>query len=347
VSRSHYSEREARDVVKTIAQALAYMHGRGIVHRCVVVVAGVVGRRAAAGGRGGGQLQQAGNLRLRLSPLSYAPAPLAPATPPARLLLCSDLKPENVLLSSRDEGTAVIKIADMGFAKALPGWVKPGTSGTGASGTGGSGAPGAAPAPAASSTAAAASSSTGGGLSTSCGTPSYVAPEILRGERYGEKVRERGERTRRGVGRASAVGRRAACWERWLASRGLAALTPFCCRMRRQPHATLPLFVSARAQVDLWSLGVIAYILLCGYAPFASSTGNQGDLFRAIVSGRYYFDAPYWDGVSQPGASNGRARLRARVGAGWWRAGLFHPRLPCPLPTPSHRSYRALLQPRT
>ena len=32
---------------------------------------------------------------------------------------CRDLKPENVLLSSRDEASSVIKIADMGFAKTV------------------------------------------------------------------------------------------------------------------------------------------------------------------------------------------------------------------------------------
>jgi hypothetical protein len=46
----------------------------------------------------------------------------------------------------------------------------------------------------------------------------------------------------------------------------------------------------------MWSLGVISYILLAGYAPFAAP--NQTDLFRAIVAGRFQFDSPYWDRVS-------------------------------------------------
>ena len=108
-----------------------------------------------------------------------------------------DLKPENILLSSSDPATSMIKLGDLGFAKKVPLI----------------------------------------GLSTSCGTPSYVAPEILKGEPYG-----------------------------------------------------LP--------CDIWSLGVILYILLCGYAPFSSA--NQSDLFRMIVSGKFVFDAPYWDKVSTP-----------------------------------------------
>lgn len=107
-----------------------------------------------------------------------------------------DLKPENILLSSLDERTAVIKIADMGFARTVR----------------------------------------ANGMETSCGTPSYVAPEVLRGERYG-------------------------------------------------------------AAVDLWSLGVVMYILLCGYAPFAAST--QTKLFKAICRGVYRFGSPYWDAISE------------------------------------------------
>jgi serine/threonine protein kinase len=72
-----------------------------------------------------------------------------------------------------------------------------------------------------------------GGLVTSCGTPSYVAPEILQGLPYG-------------------------------------------------------------CPCDMWSLGVILYILLCGYPPFAEA--NQPLLFKRIVKGRFAFDAEGgWD----------------------------------------------------
>ena len=138
VRRSHYTERAARDVIRTMAEALAYLHERGVAHR--------------------------------------------------------DLKPENILLSS-SEDDGVIKLADLGFARSVP----------------------------------------KSGLSTACGTPSYVAPEILNNTRYG-------------------------------------------------------------LSVDMWSLGVIAYILLCGYAPFADR--HQPTLFRKIRSGLFFFDPPQWNGVS-------------------------------------------------
>lgn len=70
----------------------------------------------------------------------------------------------------------------------LPGWTPP-KSATGSpfssSATGASGI-----AAAVAGAAEEATDGSGGqaGLTTSCGTPSYVAPEILRGERYGEKV---------------------------------------------------------------------------------------------------------------------------------------------------------------
>ena len=51
-------------------------------------------------------------------------------------------------------------------------------------------------------------------------------------------------------------------------------------------------------QVDLWATGVIAYIMLCGFPPFASQSKNQKDLFRKIRSGKFSFPKPYWDGIS-------------------------------------------------
>jgi calcium/calmodulin-dependent protein kinase I len=74
------------------------------------------------------------------------------------------------------------------------------------------------------------------GLSTACGTPGYVAPEIINGRPYGKSV-------------------------------------------------------------DIWSLGVIIYILLCGYPPFYNT--NQSQLFKAIREGKFAFDAPYWDPISE------------------------------------------------
>ena len=50
------------------------------------------------------------------------------------------------------------------------------------------------------------------------------------------------------------------------------------------------------ASVDMWSIGVITYILLSGYPPFHHE--NQAILFRKIKECQYRFDAPYWDNVS-------------------------------------------------
>jgi len=74
-------------------------------------------------------------------------------------------------------------------------------------------------------------------LQTTCGTPIYVAPEVLMGEGYGPEV-------------------------------------------------------------DLWSVGVIMYILLCGFPPFFDDGKNMGLLFEQIMSGKFDFPAPYWTNIS-------------------------------------------------
>lgn len=63
---------------------------------------------------------------------------------------------------------------------------------------------------------------------------------------------------------------------------------------------------------DLWSLGVIVYILLCGYPPFSGNCGNdcgwtrgeschlcQQLLFESIKESRLNFPPSEWDGVSE------------------------------------------------
>lgn len=80
---------------------------------------------------------------------------------------------------------------------------------------------------------------------TLCGTPSYVAPEIL----------ESGNR-------------------------------------RRYTRA-----------VDVWSLGVVLYICLCGFPPFSDelySRENPYTLAQQIKMGRFDYPSPYWDSVGDP-----------------------------------------------
>lgn len=45
--------------------------------------------------------------------------------------------------------------------------------------------------------------------------------------------------------------------------------------------------------VDMWATGVISYIILCGFPPFASPTKSQKDLFRKIRAGKFTFPDPY------------------------------------------------------
>jgi len=72
-------------------------------------------------------------------------------------------------------------------------------------------------------------------LKTACGTPDYVAPEVLRGAIYDHSV-------------------------------------------------------------DVWSVGVICYILLCGFPPFYGN--NEQQIFDKILRGDFDFPSPDWDNIS-------------------------------------------------
>lgn len=115
-----------------------------------------------------------------------------------------DLKPENLLFATKDDDAA-IKVADFGLAKLYD------------------------PDP----------DHANAGLHTTCGTPGYVAPEVLR-----PADKKRGY----------------------------------------------------DPQVDVWSAGVILYILLCGFPPFYEE--DQNKMFRQIIKGNYTFPSPEWDRIS-------------------------------------------------
>ncbi|KAI8065946.1 kinase-like domain-containing protein [Gongronella butleri] len=73
-------------------------------------------------------------------------------------------------------------------------------------------------------------------LMTACGTPGYVAPEVLLQKGHGKPV-------------------------------------------------------------DIWSVGVITFVMLCGYTPFYGE--DQAALFESIMSGKYEFDEEYWSDISK------------------------------------------------
>jgi len=106
-----------------------------------------------------------------------------------------DLKPENLLMKSIDDDTSV-KIADFGLSKIIDQERM---------------------------------------LLTACGTPAYVAPEILLAQGYDQAV-------------------------------------------------------------DLWCIGVIAYILLCGFPPFSANGLPQ--LLEKIITADFDYPSNYWDEVS-------------------------------------------------
>ncbi|CAG8450343.1 7365_t:CDS:10 [Ambispora leptoticha] len=140
--KGQFYERDAANIVRSITEAVAYLHENGIVHR--------------------------------------------------------DLKPENLLFRTRADDSDLL-VADFGLSKIID-------------------------------------SETFHVLTTTCGTPGYMAPEILAKEGHGKPV-------------------------------------------------------------DLWSIGVITYFLLCGYTPFERDDSLAET--KAILEADYKFEpVEYWEGVS-------------------------------------------------
>lgn len=47
---------------------------------------------------------------------------------------------------------------------------------------------------------------------------------------------------------------------------------------------------------DVWSCGVILFIMLCGYPPFSGRT--EDDILKKVKSGKFKFDPEDWRHIS-------------------------------------------------
>lgn len=83
-----------------------------------------------------------------------------------------------------------------------------------------------------------------------------------------------------------------------LLSLGSLHATSLPCQLSSHTHGLRSSHPRPVLQVDMWSAGVVLYILLGGYPPFWNE--SEPALFEQIRRGKYTFDDPVWDVVSEP-----------------------------------------------
>jgi serine/threonine protein kinase len=61
-------------------------------------------------------------------------------------------------------------------------------------------------------------------------------------------------------------------------------------------------------EVDMWAVGVIAFVMMGGYVPFDGE--NDSEVFASILGLKFYFQSPEWDHVGQDGRDFIRSLLK-------------------------------------
>jgi calcium-dependent protein kinase len=80
--------------------------------------------------------------------------------------------------------------------------------------------------------------------------------------------------------------------------------------LSRLTHFLFPLNSNRKydKECDLWSVGVVTYVLLCGYPPFYGDT--DAEIFASVKKGEFDFPSPDWDDISLQAKNFIRSCLR-------------------------------------